>query len=849
VSRALPGFGPTLRALLGHWRRRPTQAVALLVGLALATALWSGVQGLNAQARDSYARAAAMLGGAETVAYARPEGGPFDERLFAVLRRAGWPVSPVVEGRVLVGARVLSVIGVDPISLPPGAALAGGGGAPGAGAGAPGESALGDGGQGDGAAAAALALLADPQPVLAAPSTLVELGLEAGEAAPIAGVERAPPILKRDGVAPATLVADIGLAQKLTGLEGRLSRLIAPAGWAGDPAALARLTDGVLAPVGAATDATELAGLTESFHLNLTAFGFLAFAVGLFIVHSAVGLAFEQRRPLVRTLRACGVPARTLGAALLAELGGLALLAGAAGMLLGYGVAAALLPDVAATLRGIYGAPVDGRLALAPAWWLAGLGMALLGALAAAAGKLHTAWRMRPLESGRPEAWMAAHRRAMRGQAAAAAALLCLAMALGWSGESLVAGFALLAALLLGAALALPPVLSAALARLAPLAQGPLLRWALADARQALSGLSLALMALLLALAANIGVGAMVGSFRDAFTGWLDQRLAADLYVRVVDDAQAEAFEALARRTEGARALLPSRDVEVRVEGWPVDLEGLVDDPVYRDNWPFLAAAPDVWERMAAGEGALVSEQLARKLDVGLGDRLTVPAAQGAWPLTVSGVYPDYGNPKGQIVVNFAAHAARWPEAARGAYGVATEPEARAGVLATLRADPAMAGAELADQATIKAFSLRVFERTFAVTGALNALTLGVAGVALLAALTTLSEMRLAQVAPLWAMGAPRRRLALLELARMAGLAALTAALAIPLGVALAWALVAVVNVQAFGWRLPLAHFPADWARLGLLAVAVALLAAALPAWRLARTPPARLAAVFAQER
>lgn len=94
-----------------------------------------------------------------------------------------------------------------------------------------------------------------------------------------------------------------------------------------------------------------------------------------------------------------------------------------------------------------------------------------------------------------------------------------------------------------------------------------------------------------------------------------------------------------------------------------------------------------------------------------------------------------------------------------------------------------------------------------------------------------------------------RRDLAALETAKTLSLAALTAALAVPLGVAVAWALVAVVNVEAFGWRLPLRLFPDQWLRLGLLALAAAGLAAALPMWRLARIPPAELSKVFANER
>jgi putative ABC transport system permease protein len=80
-------------------------------------------------------------------------------------------------------------------------------------------------------------------------------------------------------------------------------------------------------------------------------------------------------------------------------------------------------------------------------------------------------------------------------------------------------------------------------------------------------------------------------------------------------------------------------------------------------------------------------------------------------------------------------------------------------------------------------------------------------------------------------------------------LATLTAALALPLGLALAWVLLAVVNVEAFGWRLPMYVFPRDYAVLGVFALGAAVLAAAWPARKLARTPPAELLKVFANAR
>ena len=123
------------------------------------------------------------------------------------------------------------------------------------------------------------------------------------------------------------------------------------------------------------------------------------------------------------------------------------------------------------------------------------------------------------------------------------------------------------------------------------------------------------------------------------------------------------------------------------------------------------------------------------------------------------------------------------------------------------------------DQASVKRLSLDVFDETFTVTGALNVLTLAVAGFAMLTSLLTLAGLRLPQLAPVWALGLTRRRLALLELMRSLLLAALTAVLALPVGLALAWMLLAVINVEAFGWRLPMHVFPGEWALLGALAL------------------------------
>ncbi|MEM8787663.1 MAG: ABC transporter permease [Pseudomonadota bacterium] len=805
-----------LRTLLAHWRRKPLQLAALLLGLAVATALWSGVQALNAEARAAYARAAAVLGGDQLDRLVPRAGTTLAVEDYVALRRAGWRVAPVLEGTTQLGDVRVRLLGIDPLTVPPQAL---GGGA------IDGAEALRD-------------FLNPPHSVIAAPATLARLrdASELGAGQPA------------EDLPPGVVIADIGLAERLLDQPGRLTHLIvAPTQKPGIPP-IDRITGDRLDRLQPAED-TGLAQLTDSFHLNLTAFGLLSFVVGLFIVHATIGLAFEQRRGAVRTLRARGASERQVTLAILVELTLFAVGAGAIGMLLGYGLAAALLPDVAASLRGLYGAQVPGQLSLRPEWWLAGIGMALGGTAVAAVSALWRQHRMPVLATAQTEAWRTAHLRGLRLQAGLAAGLALGGGLLLWQGAGLAAGFATMGAVLMAAALALPGLLALAIAGLTWRARTPVVEWFLAEARAQLGGISLALMALLLALAVNIGVGSMVSSFRVTFLGWLDQRLSADLYIRGQDTEQATAMAAALDGMASVDRLLPIQSVALQTTGaGPFDLYGIVDDAMYRGNWPLIAPLPRAWDRVADGSGIMISEQFARRLELRPGDTFAPGSAD--WAPQVVALYPDYGNPVGQAIVANAELTARWPETPRLRYAVlTTDPGAAGTVLGALRDSFDLRPDQAIDQASLKAFSRDIFERTFAVTLALNVLTFAVAGLALLTGLLTLAEMRLPQVAPIWALGLTRGRLARLEVLRAVFLAVLTAVIAVPLGILVAWILLAVVNVEAFGWRIPLRHYPGQWAALLALAVATAAAAALIPARRLRRVPPAVLLRVFADER
>jgi len=813
-----------LAVLLSHWRRHPLQFATLMIGLIAATALWSGVQALNQQARTSYDRAAAAVGGARTPMLVAPNGGPFPQKLFVDLRRAGWPVSPVLEARIRIDGHTLRLLGIEPVTMPPDAGAAAGIDA-----------------------AGAQAFIAPPGQALVSRETLTELGLHEGATPTLDNGRALPPLKRQPALAPGVVAVDIGVAQALLAMPDQVTRLLI--GKTKTPhAALEDIVGQQLRRVQPDTE-TDLERLTDSFHLNLTAFGLLSFFVGLFIVNSAIGLGFEQRLPMLRTLRACGVSARQLNTVLVLELVSIALVAGIIGLVCGYVIAASLLPDVAASLRGLYGAQIPGQLTLKPEWWIAGLAISVIGALLAATSSLLKSIRLPLLAAAQPYAWQQAQHRWLRRQGIGALIVLAAAAALLWLGDSLLAGFAVLAALLLGAALALPVLLGVVLAAGERSTRRPLLTWFWADSRLQLSGLSLALMALLMALAVNIGVGTMVGSFSRTFVNWLDGRLSSEIYISAASDAQAGAIKDWLKRRTDVQAVLPGSRAEIQLGGAPVEINGLPDHPTFRDHWPLLDAAGDAWDRLRTGDGALISEQLSRRMNLAIGQGITLPTPNGSWPLRVVAVYADYGNPKGQLAVNVDALLAHFPDSPRTRMGVRVAPNDVSALMDAIRARFGLDGRNLADQASVKKESLGIFNRTFAVTGALNAFTLGVAGVALLTSLLTLSNTRLPQLAPLWAMGLTRRRLAGIELMKTLCVALITSLLALPLGLLVAWCLIAIVNVKAFGWRLPFHVFPLQLLHLVGVTMLAALLASLLPILRLMRMQPADLVKVFANER
>lgn len=620
------------------------------------------------------------------------------------------------------------------------------------------------------------------------------------------------------------LVTDIGLAQPLLGKEGRLDRIVFKLSETQAHTLQTALQAYAphqplwLEPISPALDASQLG---DALALNLTALSLLAMAVGLFLVFNAQRFVRSVRRPQLAQLIILGMPPRRLLGWLILELLILATLGTLLGLLLGSLLALALMGQLTQALADLYGPnPID-LLRLSPASLGKALVIGLLGTLAANLPGWWQLLRQSPLElrdgNSHPPThpW---HRRLL-----AIAILLLCALCLWWPETGLTGALFIAGGWLLAMALWLPDALRAVLGWLRSRPGGSLTtRLAVAETRYHLDRTAIAVMALQLAIAAAIGIGVMVSSFRSSVEIWLGQRLAADLYVTAPKGVAGNkgtlsqaTFNTILTTPEVSAA--SRRSVHpARWQGQPIEWAQMDFIPELKAAYPLLAGR---WP--ATPDEVLASEPLTVRLGVKVGQTLDVTGEQGPRRLTVTGIYQDYGSDKGQILhafeggkvqslALFSQHVDRLADRLRAQFGE---------------------GVNLLPAPAIHAAALKVFDQTFVVTELLKLLILGIAFVGIGSAFMVLGLARRGELQTLQSLGVGPRHCRRLLVWQGAGLGLLTALLALPVGYGLAWVLIEVVNPRAFGWRLAFEAAPLH----AVTALLLAPVCGALASWYAAR--------------
>lgn len=832
-------------ASLRHLLRHPAQLALALLGLTLGVGSIVAVDIATASSRRAFELSLSAVNGAATH---QLRGGPrgIEEALYVRLRReapggAGQAAfAPLVSGYAQAGEQLLQLIGIDPFAS---AELSGGGSA------TPAAPLAGLAGARDWFASGAVVMSA---------ATARELNLRDGQAfeLQIGGVRHAAHLVQPLGEEQpgfdGLLFTDIAQAQEWLGAVGLLTRIDVrlPAGQAG--VALERALRAQLPPdielSGTRARAHETFAMTDAFTTNLRAMSLLALLVGTFLIYGAVSFAVLQRRSIMGVLRALGATRAGVLGVVLAESAVLGAVGAACGILLGLAIGHALVRLVSRTINDLYFVVAVNELTLPAATLakalLAGLGTALLAALIPA---LEVAAGAPQLGLARSVIEQRARHLARRLIGASALFALAAAACIVFSSRSLLAGFAALFLLLLAVAAATPAALRA-LARLgAHLAAGssPVLRLALADVAASLSRTGVAVAALGMALTAMIGVAVMVESFRGSLREWLLQTMRADVYVSAPGPG-----DALARRLEpavmrallavpGIRAHSEARRVVVGSARGPLEVNALHLVADGESAFRFTQGdAARAWPQVRSG-AVLISEPLAWRLALRPGDALALTTASGAQDFPIAGVYREYGNDRGEVLMDLAVYRRLWRDTAVGGLGIYVAPgvpvpQVVAQLRAAARGGPALF---IRSNADIRELSMRIFERTFVITRVLYWLAAGVAAIGLVSALLAWELERARELALLRTLGVTPRGSALLVLSQtlFMGIAAFLAA--VPAGFITALVLTEVINRRAFGWRIDLHLSAGQFGNALLLALAAALVAGLYPAWRSARAP------------
>jgi putative ABC transport system permease protein len=866
------------RSSLRYLIRHPWQIGLAVLGVALGVAVVVAVDLANASALLAFDLSTeAVTGRATHQVVAGPGGLPDDAYRRLVLAAeasdsggsagSGAAAAPVVEDWGTAGAgpdgkggRTLHLLGIDPFAEAPFrpylAALGGGADAAGR--------------RGSGARIDLSGFLTRPGAALLAGQTARELGVKIGQRLRLRVEGRAVEVLILGTIEPRDestrravadiLVVDIATAQELSGRIGLLSRidLIVPPGPAGErllARARAVLPPGAeLLRTAQRRESTE--SMTRAFRLNLTALSLLALLCGAFLIYNTITFSVVQRRTLIGTLRALGVTRGQIFGLVLAEAAVVALAGSGAGLLVGVALGRGLVQLVTQTINDLYFVLTVRDLAIPPWTLVKGMAVGVGATLLAALGPAIEATTAPPRAVLTRSTLEARLKKALPRAAAAGAGLLAVGGVLLALPGGVVLAFLALFAVILGFAL-LAPAATVLLMRLARRPMGALFgflgRLAAGGVIASLSRTAVAIAALVVAVSVTVGVGVMIQSFRSTVVRWLDSSLQADLYVTApgrsggfagttLDPALADRAAALpgvARVDRIRRAELYSG---IGSQPGPVRLVAIDRDPRRRGILLREGDPAQVWSAFQRGE-VIVSEPFARRYSVGVGSVLSLRTATGPRPFRIAGIYYDYASDQGLVMMSHAAYVAAFHDPGLTGFSVTIAPTADAdAVERELRADLSRTteGLTIVSNRALKKASLAIFDRTFLITSVLRLLAGLVAGIGVLSALLALELERGREFAVLRANGLTPGQVWKLVTAET-GLLGLTAGLlSLPVGMALAAVMIFVVNRRSFGWTVRMETAPGVLVEAVLLALGAALLAGIYPAYRTARTSPAR---------
>jgi putative ABC transport system permease protein len=817
--------------------------IALIVAVRLTNA--SSVRGFQAALDLVSGRTSLEIVGA---------GGSFDELLVQDLEwlRDYGDVSPVIDGEIVAlkpdsASDRLRLLGIDILREPPFR-----------------EYKL----SGSGVASGTrdfLNLLTDPHAIILTEKFAAPRGLKTGDSIRLSTGDRVEMftirgLLKDEGPARVLdgyfALMDIAAAQLAVNRLGQLDRLdlrLVPGRDVGRSGTeIARRLPAGLRVQRPAERTEQVEKMLEAFHLNLEALSYVALLVGLFLIYNSVSVSVIARREEIGMLRALGVSRRGIQALFLGEAGLLAGVGCVLGIVIGRLLAYVTIDLTRTTVQTLYVATAAAPPELTTADIALAIALGLPLALVAGLLPAREAATIPPIAAVRgwdPEGRFGLERHGLVVAVALLVVAAWMARQPAMNGQP-VFGWAAAVVIILSGALLVPVVLRI-FTRVVWRILG---RWfqlegwlATANLSAGISRIAISVAALAMSLSMMVAIAVMIGSFRNTVQYWIGETLRGDLFVssatgpdRQPDFSIAPEVEEWLRRHPAVAAVDLFRRESIRYQGAPIAV-AFGQYATLLDHGSLLVKSPNDWRsalREAIGRDAvIVTEPFAIKYGHDVGDQIEVPTPKGPASFHIAAVYFDYSSDQGMLVFDratFVRHFGDRPPTSLTVYlRPGHSPEAvRSEALAHL-GDRHRIFIRTND--SLRREVLRIFDSTFAITYALEAVAIIVAMMGVGTTLLTLMLDRRRDLAVLRLVGTARRQIVKMVVAEALMIGGVSQIVGLAVGMALSLILVFVINQQSFGWTIQW-HVP--WMfllQMSFLTVLATTASALVPARRAAR--------------
>lgn len=638
------------------------------------------------------------------------------------------------------------------------------------------------------------------------------------------------------------MIMDIGHAQKLYQLQGFIDRVDLIL--SDETGFISRWNKGFFVQSSKQRSET-FSGMLQAFRLNLEALSLLALFVGVFLIYNTAMFTVISRRRDAGILRSLGAKRFEIFLAFLFELLILGTIGGALGGWIGFILTKLLTGLIGSSISSLY-------FFLRPepvAWsiWIPMIGI-LLGCSASLLGgiiPLIELIRINPVQalSGRA----GSRKSPGRAKKVALIGLLILLVSLllfflpgshvyvGFAG---VFGFVLSASLLTGFILL---ILHSLLKKILVSLGGLPGKVAAGTIKQNLGRTGVAIAAFMISLSMSIGLGAMIGSFRQSLIWWMDTQIRGDLYIGKILEAEVpEDFFKELQKIEGLGGVHPYRNVQTLYRDTTINISAVdarVLEKYARFGW--VKGGNENWEPVKQG-GVIISESFSRRFGVKSGDTITLEGQQGPTVFKVGAIFYDYTTEHGLVMMDRSTYLKTFGDRTLNNIGIFIDPDhpRKAELIREVRKRAEARGLPVLTGAQLHQEILEVFDTTFAITRSMRVIAIIVAFFGIAGALLTLFIERSREFGIYRALGFSTGQVAKMTLMEGLGMGIVSFLLSIGVGTVLAILLIKVINIRSFNWTI--FYYPSlgPYFLTGAIAILASIGAAVYPIWRVYRTYP-----------